>query len=514
MDIPLVSTSPTGAIGIIAPIPAVVLTSVESSQALLGLPAQTTVDLSPLGRFLSAVTLFQKRILALQTNQAAVATEPDTPEADTAIASSALALSDSATALQASLISGTSDDQSLGTLLSQQFDAQHASTGDSDSLAAIGLRFASDPGQADVISVDTAVLQAAFQTDPAGTAALLGRTAAAFGTLAGMATKAEPDPTVLGAQADSETAAPAAPHSAGAYALPEVADSTPVLSNDGAFLQELLADAAKPSLAFSQAPPPALAEANANFAAKRAAAASSPNGLVSTAGIEDTADLPTAASAAAGSIAADKAVPEAMVELDNQAVTLQPSDKPDAADHRMIDNIVAERDASARINNAITAGRVAQAAERETHAIDTKSRAQAADKTREERILDATGIQAQLPIAAQASQAATEARQPAAPPPLAAAPSTAHALPTTGQTEPIAPPAQQIVNNAPQLARDPAIAAAIAAYNLNAGPFAALNGRPELAAPRTKAIAAVASVASVKAIDTDAATNESGPAPR
>ena len=65
------------------------------------------------------------------------------------------------------------------------------------------------------------------------------------------------------------------------------------------------------------------------------------------------------------------------------------------------------------------------------------------------------------------------------------------------------------VNNAQQLARDPAIAAAIAAYNLNAGPFAALNGRPEIAAQRPKLIPAVHSVTSVEAIETDAATSDS-----
>ena len=63
--------------------------------------------------------------------------------------------------------------------------------------------------------------------------------------------------------------------------------------------------------------------------------------------------------------------------------------------------------------------------------------------------------------------------------------------------------------NAQQLARDPAIAAAIAAYNLSAGPFAALNGRPDPAATRPKVIAPVEAVTKVAAIETDAATGES-----
>ncbi len=66
-----------------------------------------------------------------------------------------------------------------------------------------------------------------------------------------------------------------------------------------------------------------------------------------------------------------------------------------------------------------------------------------------------------------------------------------------------------LVNNAQQLARDPAIAAAIAAYNLSAGPFAALNGRPEQAALRPKVIPPVNSVTKVAAIEADAATSES-----
>jgi hypothetical protein len=52
-----------------------------------------------------------------------------------------------------------------------------------------------------------------------------------------------------------------------------------------------------------------------------------------------------------------------------------------------------------------------------------------------------------------------------------------------------------------QLARDPAIAAAIAAYNLHTGPFAVLNGRPELAAPRIKPVAPVSEVTRVTPVD-------------
>jgi hypothetical protein len=65
------------------------------------------------------------------------------------------------------------------------------------------------------------------------------------------------------------------------------------------------------------------------------------------------------------------------------------------------------------------------------------------------------------------------------------------------------------VQDPQQIARDPAIASAIAAYNLSAGPFAALNGRREAGATPAKLVPAVESVTKVAAIDTDAATGES-----
>ena len=67
-------------------------------------------------------------------------------------------------------------------------------------------------------------------------------------------------------------------------------------------------------------------------------------------------------------------------------------------------------------------------------------------------------------------------------------------------------PAPAPLDRAQQAARDPSIAAAIAAYSLSTGPFAALNARQEIAAPRAKIVPAVSSVAKVAAIDTDSAT--------
>ena len=204
MDIPLVNTAPACAPGIVTPItPMQVQATVQAQSAAL-LVAQTTVDLSPLGRFLSAVALFQKRMLELQSNPAAVAAEQASEEES--ISPLALAVADlaaSANALQASSITGTSDDQSLATLFGQQMAAQAGLEDDTDDagLSAIGLTFGSASGldDGDVLNVDTAVLQAAFATDPVATTALLSRTATAFGALAGIAPaeSASADPAVV-----------------------------------------------------------------------------------------------------------------------------------------------------------------------------------------------------------------------------------------------------------------------------------------------------------------------------
>ena len=113
--------------------------------------------------------------------------------------------------------------------------------------------------------------------------------------------------------------------------------------------------------------------------------------------------------------------------------------------------------------------------------------------------------------AADARQLADDEADPTAPLRERVAAALAQPLPAAPDVEEAAvlKPQQQLVNNAQQIARDPAVLAAIAAYNLNAGPFAALNGRPEIAAQRPKVIPAVDSVTSVAAIETDAATSDS-----
>lgn len=559
MDIPLAPLGRTGATASIAPISTVQVQATAPTPASV-LIAQTTVDLSPLGRFLSAVTLFQKRLLELQANPSTVATQADSDEALAAVASSAVALSESANDLQASLITGTSDDQSLATLFSQQLNAQDSGAdADADgrtALAAIGLRFTSDPGQADVLSVDAAVLQAALVAAPAGTAALLERTATAFGTLASVAAQAGAAPTALLADDSAATeTAPTAPASAqsgqSGQSLPELADPIPSFSTDGAFLQELLAETPKPALALSQAPPPAVAEANAVFAAERAAEADVastapplpaqlPNPATDLAAATASSaarpappapDLaPTASEVAVGASASLGAPRPASVEADNPAQQQQASrqaanaqaartlaeqgvaSRIEARDgnNRIADSITAERDANQRLTGAIATERAAQMGGRETQALADAAAMRATDNAQALRRMDGDTAQSRLDQPLQANRLADDEVNPDSALRERVAAALGQPLPPAGQSDalPIARAQPLPVNNAQQLARDPAIAAAIAAYNLNAGPFAALNARAEIAAQRPKAVAAVDAVTGVAAIETDAATSD------
>ena len=506
MDIPLVGTAPARAPAAIAPVLATQLSATAQAQAAAAVLAQTTVDLSPLGRFLSAVTLFQKRLVELQANPAAVAAQADSDDAFAAVASSVVALSEGANALQTSLINGTSDDQSLATLFNQQFAAQTDSVdeGDSDSLAAIGLTFTPGLGGEDVLEVDSTVLQAAFAADPQGTAALLARTAAAFGALSGVAADAGAEPSVLFAN-ESNAPGTGAPAPASAPGLPALADAPAPISSDGALLQELLAETPRPALALSQAPPPAVAEASATFAAERAAEALVQPASARSPDNATAALLPplrNAAPAVAANLTSAQqaneqaAAAQAARLLANQSNASRIEAR--GADNRMVDKVATERDANERIAGAVAANRVAQASELETQNINAAAVSRAGVKSRLERPLAA---RVPTPAGADATmllrdRVAATLSQPMPPADNAPAVVLQQLLPLP-------------VNNAQQLARDPAIAAAIAAYNLNAGPFAALNGRPEIAAQRPKLIPAVHSVTSVEAIETDAATSDS-----
>jgi hypothetical protein len=508
MDIPLINTTPASAPSFVAPVSAPAVAPTAQAQTVAALLAQTTVDLSPMGRFLSAIALFQKRLLEQQASQAAAEAEAS-EEVVAALVSSVVALADSANTLQASAITGTSDDQSLATLFAQQFDAQTGIAGDSEGLAAIGLTFTEDG----VLEVDAQALQAALTDDPAATTGLLTRAGAAFATLAGIAPGAGADISVLLDDQPSVFDLPGQSAPAAFEELPEFADPTLPPASDDAFLQELLAETPRPALALDQAPPPAISEAGATFAAQRAADAPLPANLTEAATDGALAANPAAVAASAPTDFAGPAGAPAIAAQPAPASLAQPAPVPAAptqaaldaaraANLRYADSVAAERDADARTINARNTEPAAPAEEVDAQSPERAPLARAPDRDAEQQRLD-RAREAREPAAQELDEAAPLRERLAAAIAQPAVPADA-TLQTT-----VPRPQQQQFNNAQQLARDPSIAAAIAAYNLNTGPFAALNGRPELAAIRPKVVPAVETVTKVAAIETDAATGES-----
>lgn len=571
MNIPGVSTAPTTAPPIVSRVLPQEVTATAQAQTAAALLAQTTVDLSPLGRFLSAITLFQKRLLDLQANPGANPTEAQAEEAIAAVATAVVAVADRANEFQASALDGSAGDQQLATLFGQQFAALTPGDNDDDSasLAAIGLSFA-PPGQAEgnVLNVDTDVLQAAFQNDPDGTLTLLDQTANAFAALTGITAAASADPALLlddeEAPFDPLTAAIPTPQD-----FPELEPLPPPVTTDDAFLQELLADTPRPVLA--QAAPPSVAEAEANYAAQQ---------LTATNTDTDTGALPAnppqsappAALAAAtpaaaqtlpapGAIAVNTAPPvqpatDAAASLGapapaanntaastappaQQAATIAPSPLPPTAavppataqvdTERLADKQVAAaqdatRDANARLADTISAEREAneriaakaatqeadEAAQREQRASEQATAERLDGQRLEQDRIDEVNEQRRLERVLDKGEPATATQQADTPGRrrVAAAAAQPLAAPDAAAVAGVPPPPLQALNNAQQLARDPATMAAIAAYNLGAGPFAALHGRPEIAAQRPKAIPAVDSVSKVAAIEADASTSD------
>jgi hypothetical protein len=495
MDIPLINSAATSRLGSVAPLAPAQVSPLAQAQTVAALVAQTTVDLSPLGRFLSAVTLFQKKLQELQSPQSPAAAERDAGDAFAATASAVQGVADSANALQASSLNGTSDDQSLSNLFAQQFAAQFPSADDAEDadLAAIGLSFAAPSAfeEGEVLSVDFPLLQAAFEADPAGTTALLARAGAAFGALAGIApgdgADSDTDPLALPGAAPDPATAPAPGAALAPPAVPEAAEAPAPLTSDGAFLQELLAETPRPTL--DQAAPPSVAEASANFAAQNAVDAS---GSPTTELNNENADAQAAASAQA-----------------NRTLAEQSS----AAQ-------VASRQADERIAGTIAAGRAAQAAELDARSLDEKAATRADEQLLERTRTEQAGNERRLARDDEQQrlertlEARTLAREQAQPAPLreqAAAASVSRSLPLAPPADPVivARPLPPPVNAAQQAARDPAIAAAIAAYNLSAGPFAALHAKPELAPPKIKTVPGVEIVTAVEPIADDGPTNTS-----
>ncbi len=477
MDIPLVSSQPLAGTSGINAVTAIDTLAIE--QALGASPlteSPTTVDLSPLGRFLSAASLFQKKILALQTAAVQAGGVPD-PDA---VAAAALTLADAFTQLQANGIDSSSGatDQSFASLFSQQFGAQTvpadgsapATPATPESLAAIGLNLvpAATPDQTATFSVDQPVLQAALNDSPTATTALLSQAAQAFATLAGVVPDAAPP------AAAAVPAQPAAPQAVAAPA-PSVAG---VPNHDDIVLQQLLSDSApRPAAVQDVNTAPALSAPDEVFVSEAQFLTLPPDSAAVTAG--DAAVAPVNGAVLAAPASATLAIDPAIASVVNQALAAQ---------------ALAARTASIAADDQAQDLRVQGRA-----AIDAQAAARA-DQLRTDDL---------------AQQRRPAPGFAAAPPDLSAPLLAPLALDSAGAPQPAAPvavaddviapvaPAPLQPDRAQQIARDPSIAAAIAAYNLNTGPFAALNGRPELAAPPVRTVPPVSTVAKVAAIDAD-----------
>jgi hypothetical protein len=418
MDIPLVSPFPLVGVGSATAVaPAQALTNDDAAIAAALAPSLTTVDLSPLGLFLSATSLFQKKMLELQILASNIVESQAQESSDIAASTTTLALAFNA--LQASGIEGTGvnadtlEQQSLAALFARQFGAQTVPAGESDAsplggLASIGLIFSAD----DQLTVDLPALQRALDSDPVTTTALLTRAATAFGALVAAGVAAGDLVT------DPQALAPAV--------LPETATD---------------------------------------------------NRTVTAAAQENTSDSDLLASNQAAS--ASVARPLAERDLADRAAALAANNRTQSANE----------DERADLADAIEA-------QDRLKAEQLKVEIKAEQQRRQQRNIAAQNVIADTaPVSASTTVAANAA-------PRSAPPAESPHVVEGGVVVPVN-------NNALQAARDPAIAAAIAAYSLNTGPFAALNARQELTATKIKAIPTVSSVAKVAAIETDTAAKGS-----
>jgi hypothetical protein len=583
MDIPLVSPAPLGSTAAISPITAAqALAAAEAQNAAVLSASLTTVDLSPLGRFLSASSLLQKKVLEQQVaagkaeDAALVAPDPET------IAASAVSLAGAFNELVANNLgatdadAGSTDGQSLAAQFAQRFGGETVPADDNATLAnldAIGLRFVPAPTQpqAQVLSVDQPALEAAVASDPAGTTALLGQAADAFSTLAGVTPQTVPEdsveapPVTPALQAESEAAQqavasaapapddvflqqlinetarqPATPPPPAAEVfrseaqflnLPESAQAGQASASPAAALPADVAPAVAPAVAAPPAAPaatpPALPannalaiEPEANVPVNRTLANETVRQPATppTPAAEVLRNAPQAGQASTSPAAALPADVGPTVAPDVPAPPAAPAAAPPAAPAN--NALAINPEADALVNR--TLADQALAARNATVAADERAQRQSDDERRElntandkhdAAMADAIRIgrqMAELRRERLADATATANREAAAlaPDTTERVVRTEQVIPTTQAEEAdtnvnaLPPPAQP--DRAQLAARDPAIAAAIAAYNLNTGPFSALNGKPEAGAPKARIVPPVATVTKVTAIDTEA----------
>ncbi|MES2320369.1 MAG: hypothetical protein V4631_23065 [Pseudomonadota bacterium] len=516
MDVPLVSPPSAGAASITPLTSATALAIEQAQNAALLAASQTTVDISPLARFLSATALFQKRTLELQIAAGSPITAQDQVAGFDAIVLSAQALAVAFNELpggDTGLPSGTFSGQSFAALFARQFGAETVPAGEGGdaaraSLAAIGLTFVpgATPEAGEELQVDLPALQAAFESDPVGTTTVLSNTANSFSELAGIPPEAE----------------------ANAQALPSIAPAeqelTALPSPEDAFLRALLSEnatvIAAPADETEALAPPLAAPTDAvelQALVDTAPVAPPSNPLTIDQDVEAEVTQALAEQAALAASAPSAVDEEIAPPLAAQARELTPAQTITPPAAPQVNSVTVEQEAEAAADKALAAlatRNAAAASEERTErlAVEVRNALSAADEARE---LDKDNLErAQI-------NAQEQRRQQQAVPPEKPALATPVALPATVTTvEPVRriPPAEEPVVVARPLpvpapldrlapaARDPAVAAAIAAYSLNTGAFSALNVRPEIAAPRVKIVPAVSTVAKVAAIDTDSAT--------
>ncbi|NHZ95226.1 hypothetical protein [Massilia sp. CCM 8734] len=537
MDISQITAPAASGAGLVTPIATSRTVATEQAQNLsfLGV-APTTVDLSSSGRFLSLASLFQKKTLELQTSVLANA-DASKAFADAAVAAAAVA--GAFDELQTSAVdsNGLPTDTLDGQSLQSQFFQQLGGAPDDAeaSLAAIGLAFTgATSSAAGKLTLDDAVLEEAFRRDPVATSALLERAADAFVGVVGTQIQAQvanlsflDDDSVFGAALPLPGAAP--PEIA---AAPGYLTAQPASYTDNMFLQNLVNE----TLRNDEDAPVALADfvdengvpvqpnliaspqAEAPPQGARVAAPADAPDLQAIAGSVVQADARQGAAPVSVSPALPSApaAPPVALPLSTQdtfqaaptATTAAAStlSEPDATENNaagvaqqasvLAQQLQAERAAARELDEKIAG---ASDAVRAALADDIARR----DASRTGQ-LNADRTPAQLrtdqPDPALAAQLAPDrfARPADALRPTTTAQSTTAPQDTerdvTAQPPPVPTPDQ-----AQLAARDPAIAAAIAAYNVNTGPFAAQNGRPEVQPPKGKPVGPVAAVTRVEA---------------
>lgn len=552
MAISPISSTGAGSVGAVNPLANPRSLAVEQAQNLsfLGVPP-TTVDLSTLGRFLSLASLFQKRTLALQASLDTQST-PDDAVGD--IAAVATALAGVFNELQTSpvdstgLPSSTLGQQSLASQFLQQFggDPEDAQA----SLASIGISFELENFTAPAgLLVDETVLRSAFDQDPAATTALLERTGDAFIGLIGTQVQAQAANTDLFAD-DTESTLPittlpspvpvdlsAAPF-VPVVDAPAERDSAPLenlvtgnqrngsqLPDDAAdglsepVARAILADipsqipAVQPALAQFQDPLLTALQEEPVAQAFAAIAAPVPARQPEPALVTNRQPAPPDAGATVAGLAVATAAtrPEQVAPAQPPVAVTRPQPAVPQADPTTSQTDQVAQDARALAEQLRAEREAARELDEKIAAASDEVRAALGDELEQRELerLDQQRLDRELEQrrADQRTQALTEAAEPK----LVDRPdSRTERVVTTGQvagTEPMAlpaslqPPVPPAPNQALQLARDPAIAAAIAAYNMGTGPFAAQNARPDLQPPKARPVAPVAGVPKVTPAD-------------